>query len=436
MDAGSKFRNRMLQCGEYYNVRDELTVTDDNILLRGKNVVIPASLINQVVALAHEGHQAIVKTKERLRLKSWFPQMNDIAESAVRRCFACQCTQNSKPHLEPMQITDMPGGAWRNLSMDFLGPLPSGEELMVLVDEYSRFPIVEIIRSVSANTVIPVLDKHLATFGYPDVIKSDNGAPCNYDAFASFAKHSGFRHRRVTECWPRGNAQAEGFNKPLRQSDRRKWSREIGSKRCTNFCDSTEQRHTLLPSSVHTDCCSAENLAPNYHVSQHKTTMTTEQVMLQHEKTTNRQNSAKRRTPSKGTRLSTTICTWEILSSCVTTSGLISCPVHSVTNQCLSLIYAVPPSQQLTTITRSGEILLVSRRYSIHYGLGGGEIDVSTGALVSSTPSSVVHTPDKSFCDSESDAVVPPPVVTTTPREMPVQQRLQRSRCVPRRLDD
>ena len=59
--------------------------------------------------------------------------------------------------------------------MDFLGPLPSGEELMVLVDEYSRFPIVKIIRSVSANTVIPVLDKHLATFRYPDVIKSDSG---------------------------------------------------------------------------------------------------------------------------------------------------------------------------------------------------------------------------------------------------------------------
>ena len=60
---------------EYYNVRDELTVTDDNILLRGKNVVIPASLINQVVALVHEGQgivQGIVKTKELLRSKVWF----------------------------------------------------------------------------------------------------------------------------------------------------------------------------------------------------------------------------------------------------------------------------------------------------------------------------------------------------------------------------
>ena len=68
---------------EYYSVRDELTVTDDNILLHGKNVVIPASLINQVVALAHEGYQGIVKTKELLRSKVWFPQMWDIAETAV-----------------------------------------------------------------------------------------------------------------------------------------------------------------------------------------------------------------------------------------------------------------------------------------------------------------------------------------------------------------
>ena len=43
---------------EYYNVPDELTVTNDNILLGGKNVVIPASLTNQVVALAHEGIKA------------------------------------------------------------------------------------------------------------------------------------------------------------------------------------------------------------------------------------------------------------------------------------------------------------------------------------------------------------------------------------------
>ena len=59
--------------------------------------------------------------------------------------------------------------------MDFPRPLPSEDELIVLVDEYSRFPVLETIQSVSASTAIPILDKHVATFGYPDVIKSDKG---------------------------------------------------------------------------------------------------------------------------------------------------------------------------------------------------------------------------------------------------------------------
>ena len=222
---------------EFCNVRKELTVTNDNILLRETNVVIPAYLRNQVVALPHEGHQGIVNTKGLLRSKMWFPKMNDMVETAIRHCFACQCTYNGNPHLEPMQMSDMPPAAWNHLSMDFLGPLPSGEELMVLVDEYSRYLIVEIIRSVSANTVIPVLDKILAMFGILEVIKSDNGA--------SFAKHSGFRHRRATESWPRGNAQAEAFNKPLMKAirstvlDQKNW-------KCTSSYDNTGPRPTRL----------------------------------------------------------------------------------------------------------------------------------------------------------------------------------------------
>ena len=44
-----------------------------------------------------------------------------------------------------------------------------------------------------------------------------------------------------------------------------------------------------------------------------------------------------------------------------------------------------------------------------------GEIDVPTGAIVSSTPTVVVHTPEKSLCDAERDAVVPPPVSSLQP---------------------
>ena len=93
---------------EFYKVREELIVTDDNILLRRTNVVIPQSLRDQTVTLSHEGHHGIVKTKELIRSKVWFAKMKDKVETAVRQCFACQCTYNGNPHLETMQMPDMP----------------------------------------------------------------------------------------------------------------------------------------------------------------------------------------------------------------------------------------------------------------------------------------------------------------------------------------
>ena len=155
-----------------------------------------------------------------------------------------------------MLMSDMPTRPWRKLSVDFIGPLPSGEELMVVVDEYSRHPIVDTVRSVSTNTVIPVLNNVLTMFGYPEVIKSDNRSPFNSDAFGLFAKHGGFHHRRVTECWPRGNAQVEGFNKPLMKAirsamlEQKNWKQEmyqfLWQYRTTSHTSTTFSSHHLL----------------------------------------------------------------------------------------------------------------------------------------------------------------------------------------------
>ena len=76
-------------------------------------------------------------------------------------------------------MSDLPEAPWLDISADFYGPLPTGEYLLVIIDEYSRYPVVEIIRSTSANTVIPVFDKVFSMFGIPRVVKTDNGPPFN-----------------------------------------------------------------------------------------------------------------------------------------------------------------------------------------------------------------------------------------------------------------
>jgi len=203
----------------YRSIQDELVVHDENILLRDKRIVMPTSLRDRAVSLAHEGHQGLPKTKAFIRSKVWFPGINDRVDSLIKDCIAFQAITRSKL-MELLKMSEMPGEPWTALSADFCGPLLSGDFLFVITDEYSRYPVVEIIRSVSGHTVIPVLDKVLAAYGIPKVMKTDNGSPLNSYQFGEYAENTGFAHRRITPRWPRANAQAESLNKPLMKNIR------------------------------------------------------------------------------------------------------------------------------------------------------------------------------------------------------------------------
>ena len=109
-------------------------------------------------------------------------------------------------------MTDLPTGPWKQVSIDFKGPFPTGEYLLVIIDDYSRFPEVEIVNSTSARSVIPKLDSVFARQGIPEIVKSDNGPPFNGEEFEKFAAYLGFDHQKSTPpLWPRSNAEAERF---------------------------------------------------------------------------------------------------------------------------------------------------------------------------------------------------------------------------------
>ena len=73
----------------YLGVKDELCVLG-YLVLRGDRLVIPQSMRDHILRLAHEGHQGIVKTKNRLRAKVWWPKMDAAAEKLCRSCHGCQ----------------------------------------------------------------------------------------------------------------------------------------------------------------------------------------------------------------------------------------------------------------------------------------------------------------------------------------------------------
>ncbi|CAB3999343.1 PREDICTED: uncharacterized protein K02A2.6-like [Paramuricea clavata] len=213
-------------------VKNELTFTTHGVILRGTRIVIPAALQQRAIDIAHETHLGIEKTKSLIREKIWFPQIDNQVKNTIAKCTTCQAVGQANPP-EPLRMTEMPELPWRTVHIDFYGPLPSSEYLLVAVDRYSRFPEVEIVHSTRASTVIPKLDKMFSVHGIPDTLISDNGPPFNGDDYARYLKALGIQAKFSTPYWPQGNATVERFMRPLGKAlktatlEGRPWKQEL-----------------------------------------------------------------------------------------------------------------------------------------------------------------------------------------------------------------
>ena len=100
-------------------IKDELIVAPQNIVLRGSRIVVPESVQQQAIDIAHETHQGLVKTKALLGEKVWFPGIDKIVKETLDRCMPCQATGQPKPP-EPIRMTPMPDGPWQKVHADFV----------------------------------------------------------------------------------------------------------------------------------------------------------------------------------------------------------------------------------------------------------------------------------------------------------------------------
>lgn len=207
--AGRKvnFSNRISK--HFDNIFHELSVTDSGVVMRNNLIVIPDTLIDRVIDIAHEGHQGITKTKALIRTKVWFVRLDEKVEERLKNCFSCQVNSTK------VKTTDMPDGPWQIVSIDFYGPTPSNTWLMVLLCDYGRFPVVEDLISTASRFVIPALHSICSLLGISIMFRTDNGPPFNGKDFENFCSLFGIRHRLITPYWPRANGEVEQFNRNL-----------------------------------------------------------------------------------------------------------------------------------------------------------------------------------------------------------------------------
>lgn len=186
----------------------------EGILLRGNKIVIPSKLRSQVLAAAHEGHPGIVNMKARLRTKVWWPKIDKDAENVVRNCRGCTLVSRCDPPV-PIKRRELPSQAWIDTAVDFLGPLPSGDYLFVIIDYFSRYKEIKIVKSITAKDTINVLKEIFSRLGIPFSITCDNGRQFISHEFVVFCKERDIKIFNTIPYWPQQNGEVERQNRDI-----------------------------------------------------------------------------------------------------------------------------------------------------------------------------------------------------------------------------
>ena len=163
---------------------------------------------------------------------------------------------------------------WERLSMDFVGPLPSSTKnrfLLVVVDEYSRYPFAFPCSQITTDVVIGHLLQLFALFGTPSSIHSDRGTQFESEKLSQFLQRNGVVKTRTTPYRPQGNGQCERTNGTIMRTinlalrsfglDKSKWEQvlpaalsSIRSLLCTATNCSPHDRMLAFPRASVTGC--------------------------------------------------------------------------------------------------------------------------------------------------------------------------------------
>ena len=198
----------------YLHRRHELSVEQD-VLIWGLRVIIPASLQTKMLTELHEGHIGMSRMKSLARSFFWWPNLDKDIESLARNCHTCLNMRN-QPTEAPLQSWKWPSRVWERVHADFAEL--DGQHFFLLVDVYSKWMEVYPMKTTTTSAMIDVLRHIFAIHGLPEHFVSDNGPQFISAQLTEFFKKNGVNHIRVPPYHPSSNGAAERCVQTLKQN--------------------------------------------------------------------------------------------------------------------------------------------------------------------------------------------------------------------------
>ena len=197
----------------YFSLRNELTI-NDGLLYRGSRIVIPKAIQSEVIALLHEGHVGIDVMKSISRQCVWWKSIDGDITNYVKSCISCCQSKTSSRSAWTSWPEET--AKWTRVHVDFCGPFVDGVNALVIVDAYSRWPEVHLMRSTTSSETISRLRRTFAQEGVPAVLVSDNGPQFCSDEFRMWLRCCGCHHVLTPPYHPKSNGLAERFVRTLK----------------------------------------------------------------------------------------------------------------------------------------------------------------------------------------------------------------------------
>ena len=164
-------------------------------------------------ALAHPGITRLWEYIQRHNLPYTLEEVREMT-SSCKTCLECKPKFFSPPDKAHLIKATRP---YERLNIDIVGPKTpakgSGRRyLLVIIDEYSRFPFAFALNTITTDSIISCLRQLFALFGTPSFLHSDRGSQFMSEDFEHYLQKLGISHSRTTPYNPQCNGQTERYN--------------------------------------------------------------------------------------------------------------------------------------------------------------------------------------------------------------------------------
>lgn len=132
--------------------------------------------------------------------------MNNDISNMIDNCHICNKYKKLRGK-DPLLLREVPDGPWQTLGIDLFHL--KGEDFLLVIDYYSKFPEVAKLQNLSSAATITILKSLFSRFGIPKRIYSDNGPQFNSLEMRVFAKQWGFEHITSSPHYPQSNGMVE-----------------------------------------------------------------------------------------------------------------------------------------------------------------------------------------------------------------------------------